>query len=87
MLPGALYRVRLNYGSEALASMALGLAATPAPAQARDGCWGYPNTREQAWRRHEWRAHHYWHPRHYDQGYYAPHRHHAPRLTLGFNFR
>lgn len=67
--------------------MTLGLAATPAPAQARDGWWGYPNTREQAWRRHEWRAHHYWHSRYYDQGYYAPHRRYGQRMTLGFGFR
>jgi hypothetical protein len=77
--------------------MALGLAATPAPAQAHDGWWGHPSWREQAWRRHEWRAHHYWHPRYYNQGYYnqgyyhqgfdAPRRHHGSRIILGFGLR
>jgi hypothetical protein len=50
--------------------IALGLAATPAPAQAQGG-WGYHNSRQHewrahewrgwAWRHHEWREHHYWH--------------------------
>lgn len=70
--------------------IALGLAATPAPAQAHDGWWGDPNWqaqawrehqwREWAWRRHAWREHHYWHP--YQYGYYG-----SPGVTLGFNFR
>ena len=57
--------------------IALGLATTPAPAQAQNGWWGYPNWHEQAWREHqrrewawrryEWREHHYWHP--YQYGY------------------
>jgi hypothetical protein len=67
--------------------MALGLVATPPPAQAHDAGWGYPASREQAWRQHEWRQHHYWHPWSYNQGYYAPRRHYAPDATLGFNFR
>ena len=68
--------------------MAMGLAATPTPAQAHDGWWGTPGWREQAWRRHEWRAHRYWHPGYYNQGYYAPRPHyHVPGVTLGFNFR
>ena len=68
--------------------MAMGLAATPTPAQAHDGWWGYLCWREQAWRRHEWREHHYWRPWNYNQGYYAPRPYyHGPDATLGFNFR
>ena len=66
--------------------MALGIAATPTPAQAHDAGSGYPASREQAWRQHEWRQHHYWQPWSYNQGYYAPRRHYAPD-ALGFNFR
>jgi len=58
--------------------IALGLAATPAPAQAQagNGWWGHPTPREQAWRDHQrrewaWRhrawSQHYWHP--YQYGY------------------
>ena len=83
-------RVAMILGTVGL--MALGIAATPAPAQARDAGWGYPASREQAWRphesrQHEWRRHRYWQPWSYNQGYYAPRRHHAPGATLGFNFR
>ena len=56
--------------------IALGLAGAPSPAQAQ-GWWGYPSGHEQiwrehqrrewAWRRYEWREHHYWHP--YQYGY------------------
>ena len=57
--------------------IALGLAATPAPAQAHNGWWGYPTSREQAWREHQsrewvwrhraWRENRTWHP--YEYGY------------------
>ena len=73
--------------------MALGLAATPAPAQAQDGWWGYSRWRqhewrERAWRRHEWREHHYWRPQYYRYGYYyAPPVYYTPGVTIGFNFR
>ena len=78
-------RVAMILGTVGL--MALGIAATPAPAQARDAGWGYPASREQTWRQHEWRQHHYWHPWSYNQGYYAPRRHYAPDARFGFNFR
>lgn len=71
----------------AVGMMVLGLAATPAPAEAHDGWWGYPGWRQQAWREHEWREHHYWRPSYYDQGYYRPYRHHGPRVFFGFNVR
>jgi hypothetical protein len=82
-------RVAMILGTVGL--MALGIAATPAPAQAHDAGWGYPASREQAWRQHEWRQHEwrqhrYWQPWSYNQGYYAPRRHYAPD-ALGFNFR
>lgn len=48
-------RVAMVLGTVGL--MALGIAATPAPAQAYDAGWGYPASREQAWRQHEWRQH------------------------------
>jgi hypothetical protein len=76
-------RVAMILGTVGL--MALGIAATPA--QAQDAGWGYPASREQAWRQHEWRQHHYWHPWSYNQGYYAARRHYAPHAMLGFNFR
>jgi hypothetical protein len=78
-------RVAMVLGTVGL--MALGIAATPAPAQAYDAGWGYPASREQAWRQHEWRQHHSWQPWSYNQGHYAPRRHYAPHATFGFNFR
>lgn len=84
-------RVAMILGTVGL--MALGIAATPAPAQAHDAGWGYPASREQAWRQHEWRQHewrehHYWRPWYYNQGYYAPRPYyHGPDATFGFNFR
>lgn len=68
--------------------MALGLAATPAPAQAHDGWRHHSYWRHYGWQDYSWRRHHYWHPWYQRYSYYTPYSYYyTPGVTFGFTFR